>query len=208
MPYLAKSLTKGRRYRAYGRMKIGLYGREMTSPKLEPILQGKPLPYYVPVYRVAAPLTQRAIASAVAECLPLCDQIPDIMPQSIKNSFGLLNQADAVRIMHMPQNAQSLALARKSIAFSELTVFRLALSGMRTHNKKESAIPLTLKNTGIKGFFQNLPFSLTKAQQRAVKEIFADLGEYAKTVDFVPFKVLKTIVDEMVEKSQFQYLYR
>ncbi|MBR4950477.1 MAG: ATP-dependent DNA helicase RecG [Clostridia bacterium] len=177
MPYLAKSLTKGRRYRAYGRMKIGLYGREMTSPKLEPILQGKPLPYYVPVYRIAAPLTQRAIASAVAECLPLCDQIPDIMPQSIKNSFGLLNQADAVRIMHKPQNAQSLALARKSIAFSELTVFRLALSGMRTHNKKESAIPLTLKNTGIKGFFQNLPFSLTKAQQRAVKEIFADLEQ-------------------------------
>ncbi len=177
MPYLAKSLTKGRRYRAYGRMKIGLYGREMTAPKLEPVLQGKPLPYYVPVYRIAAPLTQRAISSAVAECLPLCDQIPDIMPQNIKNSFGLLNQSDAVRIMHMPPNAQSLSLARKSIAFGELTVFRLALTGMRTHNKKESAIPLTLKNTGIKNFFQNLPFSLTKAQQRAVKEIFGDLEQ-------------------------------
>lgn len=36
-PFMAKSLVKGRRFRAYGRMKIGLYGREMVSPKLEPI---------------------------------------------------------------------------------------------------------------------------------------------------------------------------
>ena len=51
MPFLAKSLSRGRRYRVYGRMRQGMYGREMVSPKLEPILRGEALPYFVPVYR-------------------------------------------------------------------------------------------------------------------------------------------------------------
>ena len=54
MPFVAKSLTKGKRFRVYGRMRIGLYGREMVSPKLEQISAGKELPYYVPIYRIAA----------------------------------------------------------------------------------------------------------------------------------------------------------
>ncbi len=68
-PFMAKSLAKGRRFRAYGRMKIGVRGREMVSPKLEPIVEGKTLPYYVPVYKLAVPLTQKNISSAVAEVL-------------------------------------------------------------------------------------------------------------------------------------------
>ena len=42
MPFLAKSLSRGRRYRVYGRMRQGMYGREMVSPKLEPILRRSP----------------------------------------------------------------------------------------------------------------------------------------------------------------------
>ncbi len=175
MPYMAKNLTVGRKFRAYGRMKIGYYGREMASPKIEPILPNKQLPYYVPIYRITPPLTQKSVAAAVAEALPLCDSIPEIMPHLVKDSFGLLNRGDAIRLMHTPKTESDLILARKTLAFSEITVFRLALSRMRNSVKRESAFPLYLKNSGIKNFFAALPFQLTTAQQRSVKEIFADL---------------------------------
>lgn len=175
MPFMAKTLTSGRRFRAYGRMKVGLYGREMVSPKLEPIVEGEKLPYYVPIYRLSPPLTQKAIASAVKEVLPLCEELPELLPESVRIEKGLLRRSEAVRIMHCPTDKDGLALARKTLAFAEITTFRLALSSMRSGQKKENAETLTLKNTGIKSFFNSLPFELTNAQKRSVKEIFADL---------------------------------
>ena len=175
MPFMAKTLTAGRRFRAYGRMKVGLYGREMVSPKLEPIIEGEKLPYYVPIYRLSPPLTQKAIASAVKEVLPLCEELPELLPESVRIEKGLLRRSEAVRIMHCPTDKDGLALARKTLAFAEITTFRLALSSMRSGQKKENAETLTLKNTGIKSFFNSLPFELTNAQKRSVKEIFADL---------------------------------
>ncbi len=175
-PFIAKSLVSGRRYRIYGRMKIGIRGREMAAPKMEPIVSGKTLPYYIPVYRLSPPLTQKTVASAVAEVLPLCEEIEELLPESIRQEYGLCSYREAVRLMHCPPDAAALALARRTIAFAEIVIFRIALSGMRTNVREEEANPLILKNTGIKNFFEKLPFELTNAQKRSVKEIFADLS--------------------------------
>ncbi|MBR4278538.1 MAG: DEAD/DEAH box helicase, partial [Clostridia bacterium] len=175
MPYLAKSLTAGRSYRVYGRMKVGLYGREMVSPKLESIVNGVKLPYYVPIYRVTPPLTQKVVSDAVREILPLCENLPEIFPEEIRVKYGLDKRSEAVRIMHRPSDPDELSKARRTLAFTEITVFRIALSGMRRAKSNAKAFPLGLKNSGIKGFFEGLPFELTNAQKRSVKEIFADL---------------------------------
>ena len=176
MPFMAKTLASGRRFRVYGRMKIGLYGREMVTPKFEPIIEGKKLPYYVPVYRISPPLTQKAVASAVEAVLPLCEFLPELMPQAEREKYGLITRAEAIKLMHRPQDPDSLAVARRTVAFAEIAVFRLALSGMRNKTRRERAFPLVLKNAGIKSFFDQLPFELTNAQKRSVKEIFADLA--------------------------------
>lgn len=175
MPYLAKSLTAGRRYRVYGRIKVGLYGREMVSPKLESVVNGVNLPYYVPIYRVTPPLTQKVVSDAVKEVLPLCENLPEIFPDEIRTKYMLMGRGEAVRIMHRPSNPDELSKARRTLAFTEITVFRIALSGMRRAKSNAKAFPLGLKNSSIKGFFEGLPFELTNAQKRSVKEIFADL---------------------------------
>lgn len=175
MPFLAKSLTAGRRYRVYGRMKIGLYGREMVSPKLEPIIEGKALPYYVPIYKITPPLTQKAICSAVNEVLPLCESQREIIPQSLREQYGLIPRAQALALIHRPSTQEELKSAKRTLAMTELAVFRLALSSMRANVHKNTAFPLTQKDTGVKHYFDNMPFELTNAQKRAVKEIFADL---------------------------------
>lgn len=176
-PYLAKTLTSGRKYRVYGRVRIGHRGKEMVSPKLEPIIQGVELPYYIPIYKLTPPLTQKAISQTVSEVIHLCNELPEILPESVRLSHNLIKQSEAVRIMHNPKNESELSLARRSIAFSELTVFRLALCNMRSNTESIKAIPLGLKNVGSKSFFESLPFELTSAQKRAVKEIFSDMGK-------------------------------
>ncbi len=176
-PFIAKALTTGRKFRIYGRMKIGVRGREMASPKMEAIVPNKTLPYYIPVYRLSPPLTQKTVASAVAEVLALCDSLEEILPENIRKENGLCSRGEAVRAMHCPKDEFELALARRTIAFSEITVFRVALSGMRSNIRENNANSLVLKNTGIKSFFANLPFELTNAQKRSVKEIFADLSQ-------------------------------
>ncbi|MBR2900962.1 MAG: ATP-dependent DNA helicase RecG [Clostridia bacterium] len=176
-PYIAKTLSSGRKYRVYGRIRIGHRGKEMVSPKLEPIIKGVELPYYIPIYRLSPPLTQKAISQAVLEVLPLCEAIPEPLPESVRTSHNLIKQSEAVRIMHVPKDEKELSLARRSIAFSELAVFRLALCNMRSNTDRVKAIPLGLKNVGSKNFLESLPFELTSAQKRAVKEIFSDLGK-------------------------------
>ncbi len=175
MPYLAKSLTPGRRFRAYGRMKIGLYGREMVSPKLEAVTEGKQLPYYVPIYKISPPLTQKAVFSAVNEVLPLCDRQKEIIPEPLRSEYKLIPRSDALRYIHRPRTKEELKAAKRTLALTELAVFRLALSGMRANLHKNTAFSLSQKDTAIKHYFENLPFELTNAQKRAVKEIFADL---------------------------------
>ncbi|MBQ3230003.1 MAG: ATP-dependent DNA helicase RecG [Clostridia bacterium] len=175
-PFMAKALTPGRRFRVYGRVRFGRNGREIVSPKLEPIIEGVELPYYVPVYRLSPPLTQKTIASAVKEVISLCELVPELFSERVRSEYGLISRAQAIKIMHFPKDEKSLSLAKRTLAFGEIAVFRLALSGMRSSVKKESAAELGLKNSGIKHFFEQLPFELTGAQQRAVKEIFADLA--------------------------------
>ena len=176
MPFLAKSLSRGRRYRVYGRMRQGMYGREMVSPKLEPILRGEALPYFVPVYRSSPPLTSKSIAEAVAKVLELADAEPEIFPEALRAQYGLIPRGTAIKTLHRPADAQSLAAARHTLAAEEITVFRIAAAGMRFGRERERAVPLTLKNTGARRFFESLPFELTGAQKRAVKEIFSDLS--------------------------------
>ncbi len=174
-PFMAKTLSPGRRFRAFGRMKIGLYGREMVAPKLDPITTNAKLPYYVPIYRVSPPLTQKNVASAVSEVLSLCDGLEELLPEAERKNLNLLPRGEAVRLMHRPIDEKSLTMARRTLAINEIAVFRLALAGMRNSAKRENAFPLTLKDSGIKKFFEQLPFELTSAQKRSVKEIFADL---------------------------------
>lgn len=60
---------------------------------------------------------------------------------------------------------------------------------------------LPLNSDSLDFIYEDCLSDATSDSKGMVKEIFADLSEYMKTVPFVPFKTLKTIVDDMVEKS-------
>lgn len=173
--FLMGQIRVGRRYRLYGRIVMGLCGAEATSPEIEPILPGKSLPEIVPVYPLSGNLTQKTVQSAVENCLHLCDTMEEILPEEIRVRHGLLTRGETVRQMHIPQSFELLAKAKRSAAFTELLVFQTALRCMRRAKDGASAVPLM--KTCESGFLRQLPFSLTGAQARAIREIENDLAK-------------------------------
>ncbi len=171
--YLMAGICVGRRYRLYGRIVMGLCGAEASAPEIEPILPGKPLPAIVPVYPLSGKLTQKLVRNAVASCLPLCDTLEDELPEEIRVSHGLLPRGEAIRRMHCPQTMEELAQAKRTVAFTELLVFQLALRCMR--RAKDGAKAPAFRKSGERSFLNTLPFSLTGSQQRAIREIENDL---------------------------------
>ena len=171
--WIAKTLSPGRVFRVYGKISMGQYGRDTVNPALEPYIPGMKGIY--PVYPLSGALTQNLVAKAASQALPLADEIPDVLPQELQRQFALLHKPQAIKLMHSPQSESDVAAASRTLAFEELTVFQLALRRMRSGRDDRVSHAMTQKDTGVRTFFRNLPFPLTGAQQRAVKEIFADL---------------------------------
>ncbi len=174
-PWLTKSLRQGMHYRFYGRVVFGMYGREMTNPVAEALLPGGHLPDIVPVYPLTKGLTGKAVADTVRRALPLADALPELLPEPLREEYGLLPVAAAVRGLHFPPSLEVLEQARRTVAFSEMLVFQLAMRELRAGSRAKPAYPMQLKGAGAAAFFRALPFQLTGAQERAVKDIFGDM---------------------------------
>ena len=172
--FLLPMLRAGRKYRLYGKVMMGLYGAEMNTPDVEPVLAGKPLPAVLPVYPLCAGLTQNAVRSAVMAVLPLCDGLDDPLPEEIRRRHGLLCRGEALRLLHNPGSMEELTNAKRTAAFSELLIFQLALRSMR--KAKDGAISFPMTPFSEPSFLDSLPFSPTGAQKRAITEIKADLA--------------------------------
>lgn len=171
--FLMQEIVVGRRYRLYGRITMGLYGAEALSPEIEAIFPGQSLPAIVPVYPLSGTLTQKTVRSAVSACLPLCDGLEEELPEDLRQRYGLLPRGEAIRRLHRPRSMEETEQAKRTVAFAELLTFQLALRSMR--RAKDGVLALPLPPAGTDSFLNRLPFSLTKAQDQAIREIFADL---------------------------------
>lgn len=175
MPWMAKTLVKGRRMRFYGKVTRTLYGAKMTNPVAEPVFDGAEIFDIMPVYPLSGKLTQNMIYGCIKQILPLCDSIEDILHPDIITQYKLMHKGEAVRELHMPTSKERLYNARRTLAFEELLVFQLALKRMKDGVAAVPARPLTFKGSGIRRFFDALPYTLTGAQQRAVKDVLGDM---------------------------------
>jgi len=101
--------------------------------------------------------------------------IPEFFPRGILERYNLLNRFDAFQNIHFPKNEEILEAARNRLKFDELFLTQLRLMKMkvlRTSFSKGFIFPKI--DNYFKIVYDNLPYKLTGAQQRVLKEIRKD----------------------------------
>lgn len=123
--------------------------------------------------------TSRLISDLVQNLfIAVKERIPETLPPYIINEYGLVGLDEALRTVHRPDNAGQLPAARRRLKFEELFYLQLDILHY-TKNRKRSyagfAFPVIGEN--FNAFYYNrLPFPLTNAQKRVIREIRRDVA--------------------------------
>lgn len=172
-PYIKDTIVKGGEYRFYG--KLAREGNKLilSSPTVEPVVEGVPLPPLVAVYPLCAGVTQKLVAKLVSTALSeLGDSMPDVIPENVREKNGLCGIGTALRGIHNPTDFKVLERAKRRLIFEEL--YKFALGAGKKRDKAQTAPMLT--DTDITPLTAKLPYTLTGAQSRAIFEIAADMA--------------------------------
>ena len=176
--FAAENLEYGAEYVFYGSISGDYSGYGMTNPVFEPVHSaGVTTRRVLPIYPLTAGLTNAAMLKAVRQALAVCDPPMEILPEAIRREYGILDAAEAYRVIHEPTDMEQAMQARKRMIFEEFFVFSAGLSLMRSARAQKKTAPYA--NTDLAPFYGSLPFTLTGAQQRAIDEILADLQKGA-----------------------------
>ena len=179
-----KQLAEGTRVRARAEVRHGFFGAEMVHPVYKIVNEGAPLPTSLtPVYPAGEGLSQTILRRAIADAMKRVDW-QDTVPPSVRTRLHLAEFQPAVRLLHYPPaDVDTHALIERShpawtrVKFDELLAQQLSLKRAQQARREKGAPHLRTVGTLSTAFLETLPFKLTGAQARVVKEISADLCE-------------------------------
>ncbi len=125
-------------------------------------------------------LGSRQVGEAVARIFErLKDDEPgETLPLYIKKKYRLAPLAESLRNVHFPRTTQELARAERRLKFDELFFLQLGIQSY-AKNRKQKSRGFVFPRVGrcfLQFYDEKLPFELTGAQKRVVREIRADLG--------------------------------
>lgn len=159
----------------------------MTHPEMiDPNAQNdSPIPMrFMPLYNTSdlakkKTLDSKAIAKLTANLLPVVkDIIPETLPDDMLNNLKLMPLKEALVNIHYPASNEQLSRAALRLKFDELFFTQLKMLLTKQINTQRIKGHIFSKvDYYFNTFYKNhLPFELTNAQKRVIKEIRADLG--------------------------------
>jgi ATP-dependent DNA helicase RecG len=108
----------------------------------------------------------------------LADTTSDFLPTKTKDQHRLMDWSQAIQAIHFPKNNSQAQKARQRLAFEEMLMVHLkSYWRKKDWQTKKLAHQLKIDGEKILEFLESLPFELTKAQKRCLKEILADLKQ-------------------------------
>jgi ATP-dependent DNA helicase RecG len=183
-PSQQKQLAEGKQIRAIGEARTGYYGLEMVHPKCRAVDDDTPLQQSLtPVYPTTAGLSQtvlRKLISNALETLPQADTLPDALLKKLK----LAGFTESIQTLHNPSpDISAITLEDRShaawrrIKFDELLAQQLSMRVYHRERGKRVAPKLVPHRQLTMRLIKDLPFTLTRAQQRTFAEISRDLAQ-------------------------------
>lgn len=162
----------------------------MPHPEMELLFeheQGTKV-YMQPIYPSTEKLNNKGITNRVINKLmqqifiEVNGKFMESLPDRLRFELKLLPKSEALFNIHFPKSQEMLAKAQFRLKFEELFYIQLQLIIKKLSRKQKiKGFPFTKVGNYFKDFYSNkLPFVLTEAQKRVLKEIRADLGSNAQ----------------------------
>ena len=184
--WLRDSMRLNQPYVIFGRINWFKGQASMPHPEMElehVFQQGVKAAFY-PIYPSSEKLinkgvSQRVIQKLVASLLQQKEgEFSETLPSYLLNHFKLISKKEALHQVHYPSTQNLLSRAQMRLKFEEFFYMQLQLI-LKNHQRKQKIKGHVFATVGsvFRNFFDNhLPFTLTEAQKRVVKEIRTDLG--------------------------------
>lgn len=181
-PWMEDYYVAGREFLAFGKT-ASLRPRTFEHPETEFIEPGDDefihVNRIVPIHPLTEGLTARVLRGLIWRALEKFeDQIEE--PRGVLPQVGptrLPARANAVRLIHFPEELTDVEFARQRLALDEFVELQIQIQTRRKKFEASArALPCAGDNHLIKPFLAQLGFKLTGAQARVLREIRADLG--------------------------------
>jgi len=131
----------------------------------------------LPLYPASSRLPSWRVAKCVRMALSVLPELADPLPPEVRARQGLPGWADAIRMVHQPEQPGDPELGRERLAFDEAFAAQVVIAQRRAAAAATATAARPYRPDGLLGAFDDaLPFTLTAGQQAVSAEIEADLA--------------------------------
>ena len=181
--WINEKISQGQQYIVFG--KPSRYGSRfnIAHPEIELLTAGNEKGGgFQPVYPLTEKLKTRhldskTISKLMRELLGFAkDRIRETLPSEMMREYQLLDKHSALINIHFPENYDVLSKAQKRLKFEELFYIQLRLLKLKIIRQDKFKGQVFSDASIVTEFYKNhLPFDLTDAQKKVIREIYADL---------------------------------
>lgn len=187
--YQRQQLCRGSQLRCFGEIRAGFQGLEMIHPSYTKLGGNGDEPVadrLTPIYPSTEGLGQKNWIKLTDQALLLLRrgelELEELLPDDLLKQLNLMPLKDALDYIHRPPPDSDIRAlmerdhpTQKRLALEELLAHNLSMQKLHRMQRSQSAPPLHPGSTVEETFLKGLPFTLTAAQQRVIKEISTDL---------------------------------
>jgi len=181
--WIIKKLQVGREYVVFGKPTYFKGRFNIAHPEIEPAEEVHETSGYLqPIYSTTEKLKSRFVDSRFISKLQKTllevthTHIRENLPPNIIRKYGLVERAQAMIQIHFPSDHKSLQNARYRLKFEEFFYVQLRLLKLKLTRLEKFRGHVLERTDLLTTFYRNyLPFELTNAQKRVIKEIYRDM---------------------------------
>lgn len=183
-PHLSKFLPRkktiilsGKAKFSFGKVSLQGPAYEIPQADRDSIHTGRIVPVYHETEGVTSKWFREKLAPVINDWIK---EIKEYMPEEILNEHNLIGYREAVKNIHFPENDEQLKKAVERLSFDELFLLQLGAIQKKWYwqsIKEDQKVNLQIKTDDIMKVINALPFQLTNAQKKVLKEILADLNK-------------------------------
>jgi ATP-dependent DNA helicase RecG len=181
------NLARGTRIRCFGEIRRGPAGLEVVHPEYRRVTEAVPQALeetLTPIYPLTEGVPQGRLRALIDQALNelAISAVRDWIPARVLEPLGLPSLQEALQYVHRPPREARIAElavgrhpAQRRLAFEELLAHQLSLKLRKKATKTDPAWPLEDGEQLAPRFLSKLPFPLTQAQTRALRDVNADV---------------------------------